>query len=115
VRTLAFVRSRRGAEIVAAVARRALDEAEPGLGARVAAYRAGYLRDDRRDLERRLLDGTLTGLAATNALELGVDVSGLDAVLIAGYPGTVASLWQQAGRAGGIAVAAGRPGRPGRR
>ncbi|WBB77920.1 DEAD/DEAH box helicase [Micromonospora sp. WMMD882] len=100
VRTLAFVRSRRGAEVVAANARRALDEAVPGLGARVAAYRAGYLREERRELERALLDGELLGLASTNALELGVDLVGLDAVLICGYPGTRASLWQQAGRAG---------------
>ncbi|MFY1635669.1 DEAD/DEAH box helicase [Solwaraspora sp. WMMB335] len=100
VRTLAFVRSRRGAEVVASAARKALDEAVPGLGDRVAAYRAGFLAEDRRALERSLAAGDLLGLATTNALELGVDLVGLDAVLICGYPGTRASLWQQAGRAG---------------
>ncbi|WP_456297619.1 DEAD/DEAH box helicase [Catenuloplanes japonicus] len=100
VRTLAFVRSRRGAEVVASIARRSLDEAVPGLGARVAAYRAGYLREERRALEHALLTGRLLGMASTNALELGVDLVGLDAVIICGYPGTRASLWQQAGRAG---------------
>ncbi|XVV13062.1 DEAD/DEAH box helicase [Actinoplanes sp. CA-131856] len=99
-RTLAFIRSRRGAEVVATITRRQLDEAVPGLGDRVAAYRAGYLREDRRQIERALLSGELLALASTNALELGVDLVGLDAVLICGYPGTRASLWQQAGRAG---------------
>jgi DEAD/DEAH box helicase domain-containing protein len=99
-RTLAFVRSRRGAEVVATMTRRSLNEAVPGLGDRVAAYRAGYLKEDRRAIERSLLSGDLLALASTNALELGVDLVGLDAVLICGYPGTRASLWQQAGRAG---------------
>ncbi|PRX12892.1 DEAD/DEAH box helicase domain-containing protein [Actinoplanes italicus] len=99
-RTIAFVRSRRGAEVIASTARQSLDEAVPGLGDRVAAYRGGYLREDRRAIERALLSGELLGLASTNALELGVDLTGLDAVLICGYPGTRASLWQQAGRAG---------------
>ena len=99
-RTLAFVRSRRGAEVVATMAKRALAETTPELADRVAAYRAGYLREERREIERALLSGALLGLASTNALELGVDLVGLDAVLLTGYPGTLASLWQQAGRAG---------------
>ncbi|HVE99703.1 MAG TPA: DEAD/DEAH box helicase [Mycobacteriales bacterium] len=105
VRTLAFVRSRRGAEIIATQARRQLGEVAPELAGRVAAYRAGYLPEERRRLEADLQSGELLGVAATNALELGVDVSGLDAVLLAGFPGTVASMWQQAGRAGRRATA----------
>jgi DEAD/DEAH box helicase domain-containing protein len=99
-RTIAFVRSRRGAEAVALNARRAIAEAAPELSSRVAAYRAGYLPEERRELEQRLQSGDLLGVAATNALELGVDVAGLDAVVLTGWPGTVASVWQQAGRAG---------------
>ncbi|WP_018637450.1 DEAD/DEAH box helicase [Parafrankia elaeagni] len=99
-RTLVFVRSRRAAEVVAAAARRGLGEVSPDLATRVAAYRAGYLAEERRDLESRLRTGELLGVAATPALELGVDISGLDATVIAGFPGTLASLWQQAGRAG---------------
>ncbi len=101
VPALAFVRSRRGAEAVAMGARRNLAEAGTAeLAPRVAAYRSGYLPQDRRALEEALLAGRITGLAATTALELGVNIGGLDAVLIAGWPGTRAALWQQAGRAG---------------
>ncbi|MGK4581784.1 DEAD/DEAH box helicase [Kitasatospora sp. HPMI-4] len=96
-RTVVFVRSRRAAELVALQTQ---DQLGSPLAARVAAYRGGYLAEERRSLERDLHSGRLLGLASTSALELGVDVSGLDAVLIAGYPGTRASLWQQAGRAG---------------
>lgn len=99
-RTLTFVRSRRGAELTALGTARLLADVDPDLPQRIAAYRAGYLADDRRELERSLSDGTLLGVATTNALELGVDIAGLDAVVVAGFPGTVASFWQQAGRSG---------------
>lgn len=99
-RTIAFVRSRRGAEVVSLLTRHALVEIHPSLTRSVAAYRAGFLPEERRVLEQRLTSGDLRAVAATTALELGIDVTGLDAVLLAGWPGTRSSLWQQAGRAG---------------
>ncbi len=100
VQTVAFARSRAGVEVISSAARRHLLEMDAALGDAVAAYRGGYLPEERRALEESLRSGELVGLAATNALELGIDVTGLDAVLLAGWPGTRASMWQQAGRAG---------------
>lgn len=85
-RTVAFVRSRRAAESVAATTKRLLDDVDPALPEMVAAYRGGYLPEERRKVEAALQTGELLGVAATNALELGVDIAGLDAVLLAGFP-----------------------------
>lgn len=93
--TIAFVASRQGAELVSLAAQELSREPT-----RIASYRGGYLAADRRTLESDLQSGELRGLASTNALELGVDVAGMDAVLVSGYPGKLSSFWQQAGRAG---------------
>jgi DEAD/DEAH box helicase domain-containing protein len=100
VQVVAFARSRAGAEALATNARRRVEHDDPVRAEGVSAYRGGYLPQDRREIERGLRSGSVRGLAATNALELGIDVSGLDAVVMAGWPGRRASLWQQAGRAG---------------
>ena len=95
LQTICFVASRSLAEVISAHAQDRVTS-----GARVTAYRAGYLPEDRRRIEARLQDGSVRAVVATNALELGVDISGMDAVVIAGYPGRLSALWQQAGRAG---------------
>jgi DEAD/DEAH box helicase domain-containing protein len=96
LKTLCFTLSRKTAELVASLAM------EAGRGERlpVAPYRAGYLPEDRRAIEQGFRDGSLRGLVSTEALELGIDIGDLDAVVISGYPGAVSSFWQQAGRAG---------------
>jgi DEAD/DEAH box helicase domain-containing protein len=101
LRTICFIRSRRGVEIVFRIARETLESAgRPDLAERLAPYRAGYTAEERRTIERDLVSGELLGVAATDALELGIDVGLLDCSIAVGFPGTVASLRQQWGRAG---------------
>jgi len=99
-RTLTFARTRRSAEVILHLAHQRLEQESPELLPWVQAYRGGYRPQERRRIERELFRGRLLGITATNALELGIDLGDLDAVIMAGYPGTIASTWQQAGRAG---------------
>jgi len=102
LQTLCFTVSRQMAELLVKWTREDLKRkrALPGKAESVTAYRAGYLPEERRDIENRLRSKSLVGVASTNALELGIDIGSLDSVIISGYPGTVISSWQQAGRAG---------------
>ncbi|MCH7652758.1 MAG: DEAD/DEAH box helicase [Chloroflexi bacterium] len=100
IRTLTFVRTRRTAELIYVYVRDLLRATDPAIARRVAPYRASYLPEDRRAIEQDLAEGKLLGLTTTNALELGIDIGDLDATVLAGYPGTIASTWQQAGRSG---------------
>jgi DEAD/DEAH box helicase domain-containing protein len=101
VRTIVFSRARRVAELILVYARRILEDEARALTDRIRAYRAGYRPEQRREIERDLRPGgRLLGVTSTSALELGIDIGDLDASLLVGFPGTIASFWQQAGRAG---------------
>lgn len=99
--SIVFTRSRKGVEILTRKLRESLAaRGNERLAERTTGYRGGYLPEERRAIERGLREGTIRAVVSTNALELGVDIGSLDACVIAGYPGTIASTWQQAGRAG---------------
>ncbi|MBN1369948.1 MAG: DEAD/DEAH box helicase [Dehalococcoidaceae bacterium] len=100
IRSLAFTRTRRLTELIYTYARDQLKKNSPEHALRIKPYRAGYIPQVRRRIEKELSTGELTGVVATNALELGIDIGQLDATIIAGYPGSIASTWQQAGRSG---------------
>ena len=97
IRSLVFTRTRKLAELIYIYTREQLGSS---LGQLIKPYRAGYLAEDRRQIERELFDGRLLGVVATTALELGVDIGDLEATVLVGYPGSIASTWQQAGRSG---------------
>jgi len=100
VRSICFTKSRRGAELIYQQTVERLKDVDPGLARRVTPYRAGYTPEQRRDIETMLFGGRLLAVVSTSALELGIDIGALDAAITVGYPGTMASLWQQWGRAG---------------
>jgi len=97
IRSLVFARTRKLTELIYLYTREQLPSP---LAKRISPYRAGYLPEERRRIERQFLDGELLGLVATTALELGIDIGDLDATVLTGYPGSIASAWQQAGRSG---------------
>jgi DEAD/DEAH box helicase domain-containing protein len=99
VQTIVFAPSRVRVELLLTYLREALRE-KPGDPERVTGYRGGYLPNERRAIERGLREGSIRGVVATNALELGIDIGGMGASVVTGYPGSLASLWQQLGRAG---------------
>ena len=100
IQTLCFTVSRKTTELIAMWAKKDMTQIKGKLAHRIAAYRAGYRPEERREIEEGLKTGKYLGVTCTNALELGIDIGSLDAVIISGYPGTMISTWQQAGRAG---------------
>lgn len=99
VQTIVFAPSRVRVELLLTYLREALRN-KPGDPERVTGYRSGYLPNERRRIERGLRDGSVRGVVATNALELGIDIGGMGASVVMGYPGSLSSLWQQFGRSG---------------
>lgn len=97
---IAFVRARLLTEVLLRYCQEELQRDGGGLAKKIRAYRGGYLPEERRAIEKALFEGELMGVVSTNALELGIDVGSLDAAVLIGFPGTIASTWQQAGRAG---------------
>ncbi|MFA5055709.1 MAG: DEAD/DEAH box helicase [Dehalococcoidia bacterium] len=100
MRTIDFAKSRKLTELIYMYTRDRLRKEAPRLAEKIMPYRAGYIAEERRFIERRLFDGGITGIVSTNAMELGVDIGDLDATVLTGYPGSVSSTWQQAGRSG---------------
>ena len=99
LQTIVFAPSRLATEVLVTYLKEAL-ETRPGSEGVIRGYRGGYLPLKRREIERGLREGSVLGVVSTNALELGIDIGSLDAAVLLGYPGSVASAWQQAGRAG---------------
>ncbi|GAI55858.1 unnamed protein product, partial [marine sediment metagenome] len=100
IRSLTFARTRRLTELIYTYSRHRLAQANPALAKQIKPYRAGYLPQERRQIEQELFSGQLLGVVATTALELGIDIGDLEATVLTGYPGSIASTWQQAGRSG---------------
>ncbi|MCE5253657.1 MAG: DEAD/DEAH box helicase, partial [Actinomycetia bacterium] len=100
VRSICFTKSRRSAELIYQLTVDRLKDTDPRLAGQVSPYRAGYTPEQRRSIETMLFGGQLLAVVSTSALELGIDIGALDAAITVGYPGTMASLWQQWGRAG---------------
>ncbi len=101
IKTIIFARSRVRTELIAAYLKRSLSSFfTDNNRIRIESYRGGYLPNERREIEKGLREGTIQGVVSTNALELGIDIGGLDVAILAGLPGSIASSWQQAGRAG---------------
>jgi len=100
IRSLVFARTRRLTELIYNYTRQRLAETSSAHAKKIKPYRAGYLPKERRQIEKELFSGELTGVVATTALELGIDIGDLEATVLTGYPGSIASSWQQAGRSG---------------